>query len=149
VLCDKAVLRYTVGREIEVRWNDGRAERIEFEPFDPLAENHLDYYRYLRGETSRPATSLADSRPFVALNDLAYISSGHIAQIPTEQISGVRDEKEQKDYLTVSGMQSAHENFLGRGVWPSANGWGRTPGEVVTPTDLPRLREVVQAMAKR
>lgn len=148
VLCDKAVLRYTVGREIEVRWNDGRNERIEFEPFDPLAENHLDYYRYLRGEKPRPATTLADSQPFVTLNGLAYVSSGHIAQIPTDQIGGVRDEKEQKDYLSVTGMQAAQENFLGRGLWPST-AWGRAPGDVVTPADLPRLRDVVNAMAQK
>lgn len=149
VVCDKAVLRYTVGREIEVRWNDNRTERLEFEPFDALAENHLDYYRYLRGETPRPATTLADSRPIVILNDLAYISSEHITPIPPAQISGVRDEKEQKDYLSVAGMQTAHENFLRRGLWPGANGWGRPTGEVVTPADLPRLRDVVRAMAKR
>ncbi len=148
VLCDKATLRYAVGRHIEVRWNDGRTERLELDPFDPLAENHLDYYRYLRGETRRPATTLVDSRPFVALNDLAYISSGHIAPIPAAQISGVRDEKEQKDYLNVAGMAAAHENFLVRGVWPSSNGWGRTPADVVTLADLPRLHDVIRTMTR-
>jgi predicted dehydrogenase len=147
VLCDKAMLRYSVGRQIEIRWNDGRIERIELEAFDPLAENHLDYYRYLRDETPRPATTLADARPFVALNDLAYISSGWIAPIPAEQVSRVRDEKEQKDYLHIVALAAAQENFLVRGVWPSAGGWGRQPGDVVTPADLPRLAEVVRAMA--
>jgi predicted dehydrogenase len=149
VLCDKAVLRYAVGRQIEVRWNDGRTEKIELEPFDPLAENHLDYQRYLRGETPRPATSLADSRPFVALNDLAYVSSGTITQIPVAQISGVRDEKEQKDYLHVASMAAAHEAFLTKGVWPSASGWGRAPADVVTLADLSRFHDVVRAMAKK
>ncbi|HVS51902.1 MAG TPA: Gfo/Idh/MocA family oxidoreductase [Opitutaceae bacterium] len=146
VLCDKAALRYAVGRQIEIRWNDGRSERIDLEPFDPLAENHADYYRYLRGETDRPATTLVDSRPFVALNDLAYVSSGRIAAIPPELISGVRDEKDQKDYLQVAGMPATQENFLVRGVWPGASGWARDPGEVVTPADLPRFHEVVRAM---
>jgi predicted dehydrogenase len=146
VLCDKAVVRYSVGGNIEIRWNDGRVEKSPLEPFDPLQENHLDYFRYLRGERPRPATTLADSRPFVALNDLAYVSSGHIAPIPAAQVSGVRDEKEQKDYLHVASMMTAHENFLVRGVWPSASGWGREPGEVVTPTDLPRFHGVVRAM---
>jgi predicted dehydrogenase len=146
VLCDKAVLRYSVGGNIEIRWNDGRMEKTPIDPFDPLQENHLDYFRYLRGESPRPATTLADSRPFVALNDLAYVSSGRIAPIPASQVSGVRDEKEQKDYFLVSSMMSAHENFLVRGVWPSASGWGREPGEVVTQADLPRLNEVVRAM---
>ena len=149
VLCDQAVLRYSVGGNIEIRWNDGRVERSPLDPFDPLLENHLDYFRYLRGESPRPATTLADSRPFVALNDLAYISSGHIAPIPAAQVSGVRDEKEQKDYLHVASMMTAHENFLVRGAWPSACGWGRGPGEVVTPADLPRLHAVVRTMAGR
>ena len=147
VLCDKAVLRYAVGRQIEIRWNDGRVEKIPIEPFDPLVENHLDYFRYLRGETSRPATTLADSRPFVALNDLAYVSSGRIASIPPSLVTGVRDPKDQKDYLDVSGMTAAHENFLGRGVWPGTI-WGRETGDVVTLADLPRQPEIVREMAR-
>ena len=147
VLCDKAVLRYTVGRHIEIRWNDGRSEKIELEPFDPLVENHLDYFRYLRGESPRPATTLADSLPFVALNDLAYVSTGRIAAIPAGEITIVRDEKEQKDYLQVTSMTSAHENFLGRGVWPSSLGWRSEQGEVVTLADLPRFHDAIRAMA--
>ena len=149
VLCDKAVVRYAVGRNIEIRWNDGRTEKLPLEPFDPLMENHLDYFRYLRSETPRPATTLADSRPFVMLNDLAHVSSGRIAPIPPAQVSGMREEKEQKDYLHVADMAAAHEAFLTKGVWPSASGWGRAPGEVVTPGDLSRFHDTVRAMAKK
>lgn len=148
VLCDKATLRYSVGRHIEIRWNDGRVEKTLLDPFDPLLENHLEYFRYLRGDSARPATTLADSRPFVALNDLAYISSGRIALIPAEHVSGVRDEKDQKDYLQVSTMAAAQENFLTRGIWPGSSGWGRAPAEVATPADLPRLHEVVHGMIR-
>src|SRR4051812_41434489 len=118
VLCDKATLRYSVGGQIEIRWNDGRVETSLLEPFDPLVENHLHYIRYLRGEIPRPATMLAESRPFVVLNDLAYISSGQITGIPPAKITAVRDEKEQQDYLTVSELTVAQENFLARGIWP-------------------------------
>lgn len=148
VLCDKAAIRYVVGGSIEIRWNDGRVEKITHAPFDPLFENHLDYHRYLRGETPRPATTLADSRPFVTLNDLAHVSSGRIAPIPAALVSGVREEKEQKDYFNVQGMAAVHENFLVRGVWPSASGWGRDPGDVVTPADLPRFHDTVRAMVR-
>jgi predicted dehydrogenase len=148
VLCDRAVLRYAVGRHIEIRWNDGRMERIDLDPFDPLAENHLDYYGYLQGESARPATTLADSRSFVALNDLAYVSSGRIAPIPPEQITVVRDDKDQKDYLQATAMPAVQENFLSRGVWPSGN-WGRAPGEVVTRADLARFHDIVRAMAAK
>jgi predicted dehydrogenase len=143
VLCEQAVVRYTVGRHIEIRWNDGRVEKTVLEPFDPLVENHLDYFRYLRGEKPRPATTLADSRPFVALNDLAHISSGHIAPIPPALVTTARDEKEQKDYFNVPAMAAAHAGFLMHGEWPS---WDRQPGEVVTSADLPRFHDVVRAM---
>jgi predicted dehydrogenase len=149
VLCDKAVLRYLVGKHVEVRWTDGRTEKIAIEPFDALAENHLDYFRYLRGESPRPATTLNDSRPFVALNDLAYVSSRHIAPIPPALVAAVRDNKDQKDYLHVASMVAAQENFLSRGEWPGKAGWNREPGEVATLADLARVPDVVRAMAKR
>jgi len=147
IICEKATLRYIVGQHAEVRWADGRLERIPLEDFDGLAENHLDYYRYLRGESARPATLLTDTRPFVALNDLAHISSGRISPFPAALVSHVRDEKEQKDYFNVAGMQAAQENFLQRGTWPGTTGWAREPGEAVTPADLPRFRDTVRVMA--
>ncbi len=149
IRCEQATLRYIVGQQAEIRWRDGRVERIRLDEFDGLAENHRDYYRYLRGETARPATLLTDTRPFVALNDLAHISSGRISPFPPAQVSQVRDEKEQKDYLDVAGMQAAQENFLVHGTWPGPAGWGRETGAAVTPADLPRFRDTVRAMAAR
>ena len=149
VLCENATLRYSVGGTVEVRWTDGRVESSVPGPFDALLENHLHYARYLNGEIARPATTLADSRPFVALNDLAHISSGHIASIPAALVSRVRDEREQKDYLSVAGMVTAQENFLQRGVWPGSAGWERATGEVATVADLPRFMDVIRAMATR
>jgi hypothetical protein len=61
----------------------------------------------------------------------------------------VRDEKEQKDYISVSDLVAVEDNFLVRGIWPGAGVWGREPGEIVTPADLPRLPAVVRAMAGR
>lgn len=147
VLCDKAVLRYSVGRHLEIRWADGHVEKKLLEPFDPLLENHLSYFRYLRGESPRPATTLADARPFVALNDLAHISSGRIAPVPPARVSTVRDDKDQKEYLHVNGIEQAQESFLTDGIWPGATGWGREPAEVVTPADLSRFHDVVRKMA--
>ncbi len=147
ILCDKASIDYVVGSHAEVRWSDGRVERIPLDPFDGLLENHTEYYRYLHGELPRPATTLVDSRPFVLLNDLAYISSGRIASIPQGRVTGARDEKDQKDYLQVAGLSGAAEQFLTRGLWPGANGWERAGGEVVTPGDLPRLNDVLRAIA--
>jgi predicted dehydrogenase len=148
VICEKAILRYAVGGQVEVSWKDGRSERIPTMPFDGLEENHLEYCRYLRGETARPATTLGDCRPFVVLNDLAHISSGAIHPVPPRLVTVTRDEKEQKDYLTVEGMAKTVDNFLGRGIWPGYAGWRRENGEVVSPADLPRLHDVVRAMAR-
>ncbi len=147
VICDKAILRYAVGGQIEVSWKDGRTERVPSGPFDGLEENHLEYCRYMRGEIPRPATTLEDSRPIVVLNDLAHISSGSIHPIPAHLVTQERDEKEQKEYLSVAGMTKIVDNFLCRGIWPGYAGWRRDNGEVVTPADLPRFHDVVRAMA--
>ena len=147
VICEKAILRYAVGGQVEVSWKDGRTERISSGPFDGLEENHIEYCRYMRGEVARPATTLEDSRPLVVLNDLAHVSSGRIHPIPPGLVSVARDEKEQKDYLSVAGMAKIVDNFLSRGIWPGYAGWRRDNGEVVTPSDLARFHDVVRAMA--
>ncbi len=147
VVCERATLRYVVGHSIEVRWLDGRVERQSLEPLDTLYENHLEYYAYLRGERSRPATTLTDSRSFVILNDLAYVSSGTISTIPPALVSAVRNEQEQKDYLQVAGLARAQTDFLKHGHWPGAHGWERpAPPSAVGLADLSRLRGVVEAM---
>lgn len=146
IVCERATVRYVVGQHAEVRWTDGRIERIPLAPFDGLEENHLHYARYLRGEVPRPATTLADTRPFVALNDLAHISSGRIQPVPAQRLSVTRDEKEQKEYLDVSGLTAAQEAFTLHGTWPGLNGWDREPGEVVTLADLPRFHDAIRKM---
>jgi predicted dehydrogenase len=148
VICEKAILRYAVGGQVEVSWKDGTSERIPSGPFDGLEENHIEYCRYLRGEVPRPATTLEDSRPLVVLNDLAHVSSGRILPIPARLVSRSRDEKEQKEYLSVAGMAKVVERFLCRGVWPGYEGWRRDNGEVVTPSDLDRFQPTVRAMAE-
>jgi predicted dehydrogenase len=149
VICENASIRYVVGQQAEVRWCGGRVEKIPLAPFDGIEGNHLEYYRYLRGESPRAATTLADTRPFVALNDLAHVSSGHIQPIPPDRVSLERDEKEQKDYIDVSGLTAAQEAFILRGAWPGPAGWGRATGEVVTLGDLPRFHDTVRAMLGR
>ncbi len=62
-------------------------------------------------------------------------------------MSHSREEKEQKDYITVAGLAKVVGDFLSRGVWPGYAGWRRDNGEVVTPGDLGRFRPTVDAMA--
>jgi hypothetical protein len=137
-----------VGGQVEVSWKDGTSERIPSSPFDGLKENHIEYCRYLRGDVPRPATTLEDSRPLVVLNDLAHVSSGRILPIPARLVSRSRDEKEQKEYLSVAGMAKVVERFLCRGVWPGYEGWRRDNGEVLAPSDLDRFQPTVRAMAE-
>ena len=148
VVCERATLNYIVGRHAEVRWCDGRIEQIELEPFDGLLKNHQEYYRYLRGERPRPATTLADSRPFVVLNDLAYVSSQRIQPVPESCVSVERNDKEQKEYLEVAGLRSAQAAFLMHGTWPGAHGWKHEPALVATGADLPRFHDTIAAMAQ-
>lgn len=149
IVCEKATLRYIVGQRADLRWCDGRTEHITLDPFDGLEENHLEYYRYLCGERSRPATTLADSRPFVVLNDLAYVSSGRIGDVPTEMVKAVRDAKEQKDYLEIAGLPATQENFTLRGIWPGGSGWAKARGEVATPLELNRFHDTIRAMLRQ
>ena len=146
VVCERATLRYTVGQKAEIEWADGRVETITLGSFDGLEDNHLEYYRYLCGEVPRPVTTLTDARPFVILNDLAYVSSGYISTIPPDLVTEVRDEKDQKDYLDVKGLQTTQENFTLRGKWPGENGWDRPLGAWVTVVDLPRFHGLIREM---
>ena len=58
----------------------------------------------------------------------------------------VRDEKDQKDYLDVKGLQTTQENFTLRGKWPGENGWDRPVGAWVTVVDLPRFHGLIREM---
>lgn len=151
VVCEKASLHYVVGQRAEIRWNDGRIEPVTLNAFDALSENHLAYYRYLHGETPRPATTLADSRPFVVLNNLAYISSGEITPFPPERIKSLIHSRDAQNYLAVEGLSAALDDFLAHGRWPGSSlGWRKgKPAALVTPADLPRFIPTLQTLAAR
>lgn len=148
VVCEKATIEYIVGRGAHVRWTSGKVETIAWEPFDPLLENHLAYLRYLTDEAPRPATTLADSRAFVALNALCFLSSRTISPIPADRVSLVCNAKEQKDYVSVAGLEAMLEEFVSAGRWPGLNGWPRAlPALRVTPSELPSLQEQLRPLA--
>ena len=151
VICEKASIHYTVGQSAEIRWNDGRVEPVALNPFNALHENHLDYYRYLRGESPRPATTLADSRPFVALNNLAYISSGEITPFPSALVKRNTHPHDAQTYLAVEGLPAALADFLDHGRWPGVTlGWRpAAPAALVTPSDLPRFIPALEALVAR
>lgn len=147
--CARAVIRYVVGSHHEIQWADGTLEREDLPPFDSVVDNHLAHYRYLRGETDRPATRLVDSRPFVHLNNLAYVSSGEITPFPADLVQTVRNPRDQFDYRQVEGLGAALDEFITRGVWPGQTRFGRaTPARLATPNDLKTTHAVVGRMAE-
>lgn len=121
LVCEKAVIRYSAGDHAEVRWNDGRIESVALDRFNAISENHLAYYRYLRGETVRPATTLEDSRPFVVLNNLAYVSSGEITRLPSADVKSAISETDDGHRLVVAGLGDAFADFLDHGRWPGVS----------------------------
>jgi hypothetical protein len=147
--CARATIRYSVGGSIEIEWKNGRRETIPNTPYIVPDENHLDYFRYLRGESSRPTTMLKDCRPFVYLNDLAHISSGTIESLPPEKMTLVPHDSPTDQCLAINGIEEDFKRFLGQGIWPGTNGWGRlSEPPRVTPKDLPQLTAVVDAMSE-
>jgi predicted dehydrogenase len=146
--CERATLHYSVGQGVEIAWRDGRTERHALGPFDALRENHLEYYRYLRGESPRPATTLADCRAIVALNDLAHVSSNRIHTLAPDRYARTRNEQEQREYLSIHDLASAQTVFINEGLWPGARGWGHPAGpSFAGPADLGRFDAVVRRMA--
>jgi predicted dehydrogenase len=120
VECDLATICYRVGRGAEVFWKDGSKEVLAFGPFDTPFANHRDYYRYLRGGARQPANTLENSAPFVHLNDLAYISSQTIRDIPRSRLSVVPHEDASGDFfLSIKGVDDLFQNFLQGGLWPA------------------------------
>lgn len=151
VVCEKAAIHYTVGNRAEIRWKDGRVEPVTLDAFNAINENHIAYYRYLRGEVPRPATTLVDSRPFVVLNNLAHISSNEIVPFPPQLVKKITNPQDNQNYLTVDGLPAALADFLTHGRWPgTALGWRpERAAQLVTPADLPRFIPTLEAMIAR
>lgn len=145
VHCENATIYFSSGSSVEIHWKNGGIELVSFEPFDGIAENQMAYSYYLQGFAERPATTLEDSRPFVALNNLAYISSGQIHNIPDMLVQEVPIAEKKSCFLAVNGLNEAIDAFLNAGQWPQAQ-WGGTAGEVVGMKDLPRLRETLESI---
>lgn len=102
----------------------------------------MAYHRYLRGEASRPITTLADSRPFVALNSLAYVSSGEITSFTSAEVTTIP--KDGHDYLSVAGLSTALEEFAIHGHWPgTARGWRESTPPLVHASDLSRIHDTI------
>ena len=149
VVCDQAAIRYHInnsgpdGTCYTITWHDGRTETGRSSRGDLVDANFEAYAAYLRGQADRPLTRLVDSRPFVHLNNLAYIAAGKIVTVKAPHAQPAADGR-----LSVAGLPEAVEEFVRTGRFPSEQGrpWA-APGGAATPADLPALDETIRAMA--
>ena len=128
--CEQATITWEVaersegghGWAITVAWRDGREEPVRMTEIGSLEENLRAYLGYLRGEAERPMTRLADSRPFVVVNDLMYLAAGRITTVAGEG---------EGEFVTIPGVAAALEHFAETGEFPSETGvpWATAGGE--------------------
>lgn len=148
ITCERAVIRFhsygTAGDSTlyTIAWKDGRTETRERVSRRLLDMNFQVYAAYVRGEAGRPVTRLADSRPFVHLNNLAYIAARAIPTIAAAHVHAAEE-----GFLNVDGLPDAVHEFVRSGRFPSEQGrpWA-VPGGAATPGDLPTLEDVVRRM---
>ena len=143
--CEKAEIRYVTGEAVAIRWRDGRIERPALISFDPLLDNHRACYAWLRGETSRPATTLEDCRGLIELNALAFVSSETIQVFPEQHTTRRNDGR-----IDVRNLAPTLHEFLATGRWPTTTNAPRIPALVRKTSDLAaRLRGTVDRMVAR
>jgi predicted dehydrogenase len=148
ITCDRAVIRYhsyksgTTPALYTITWTDGRVETADRSSSNLLDANFLAYAAYVRGDAERPMTRLVDSRPFVHLNNLAYIAARRITTVPARYVQPAAD-----GYLSVEGLPQAIAEFISNGRLPSTQSrpWA-VPGGSATTKDLPALLDVVKTM---
>jgi predicted dehydrogenase len=138
--CTEAAIVYHTSGESSITWKDGRKEILPVPRHDGQIENLRALFACLRGERSRLPTTLQDSRPFVHLHALAYLSAGAIQDFQPEDIV---TESPPDGLLEIPWLRAAIGNFLGHGIWPDG-----TPDAVFT-VDENELKRVVGEMARR
>ncbi len=139
LVCERAEISYVTQSDASIRWRDGRVERFTLGPYDAQIENLRALFACLRGERSRPPTTLADSIPFVHLHTLAYVSAQQIQNWDEASIN--RDpEGTPARYLKVVDIGALAERFLVHGEWP------RGRPRAVGPEALGTLPAIVEDM---
>ncbi len=151
VECDNATIIYRTGNGYQILDRDGvEIERGANEPGMFVEENMRAYFAYLRSESPRPLTPLADARPFVHLNALAFVASGSVTNLAPDQFQRVTltEGGKEVEYLTADGVRDACETFARTGVFPADQGavWARPGTRTATSNGLWRLRPVCETI---
>jgi predicted dehydrogenase len=158
VVCEKATLYYGWGRPnaqgqpqpFWVDWADGRTEAPTMPDLANPLGNLRAYFAYLRGETDRPLTRLVDSRPFVHLNDLAYLAAGRIVPVPECALARSTSPDGKDRFVQIIDLDAAQAQFIAGGLMLTEQGFAwAAPGGRATPADLPYFDTVIRAMACR
>ncbi len=148
IICEKATITWILREKCVIAWNDGRQEEIVVDKAELLDENHKKYYEYVQGNYPRPMTTLLDSKPFVLLNNLLYVSSQKINRIPKSEIRNSTTEKNgvTEHWTHWLELEKSAHLFFTTGVFPSKDKTWITPGSSVLPKDVDQLAGVIQTM---
>lgn len=150
VVCERATVTWRVADSYTIDWNDGRpAETAPVYLGDLFSAIFRNYFLYLAGRAGRPTVSLADTREFVALHDLAYVSSGGIHSVPDQFVSHAP--KDTGGLLSaIAGIEEAAVAFASTGKLPAEQGcpWA-VRGTTATPDDLKLFLPLIRGEIQR
>lgn len=120
--CTRAKITLHSWWQASVEFTDGRMEWFESDlrgGLGPLGSNVRGYLEYVNGQRTRPGTALSECTSFVALHNLAFLSSAEVEQIQESRLT--RDAGK----FGVTGLEAQLSLFIATGKWP-----GRTPNKV-------------------
>jgi len=122
----------------------GRADEViqTVEASLPLSVG--DYFKFLKGDTHRPAQTLPDCVGFVETNALFYLAGKKIHTVPLKSLR----QANRKSVVAIPDIEQAGRRFLADGVLPSEAGypWAR-PGGRSSVKDLPNLARAVESLS--
>ncbi|BCM88585.1 inositol 2-dehydrogenase/D-chiro-inositol 3-dehydrogenase [Abditibacteriota bacterium] len=149
--CEHARIIYG-GPTYQIHWHDGRQEEnpTDTNTVSNILVRNLRYFaHYLRGEEVRPLTTLADSRPFVMLNDLILVAAGHITTLPNTLVDNQMGSREEV-LRSVVEIQTSLQLFLEQGLFPSEMGtaWAIAGGRAQA-SQITQLDAVIESISTR
>lgn len=126
IYCEKATITLDSWWQAKIEFKEGRTETLESNlraGLGPLGHNLKTYFEYLQGTKDRLGTTLAESKSFVQLHNLAFKSSGSV-ELEKDFVES------QEGKVSVEGLEERLSRFVLTGQWPEL-----TPNPVA-PSDL-------------
>lgn len=141
VVCSRASLRFHTVNGYRITWRDGTVEEgaLDSVPYSLTCHNYVDLLSTVSGQRERPFTTLADSRSFVALNNLAFLSSGGITTVDRPWAAAFEDKD--STGVEIALLRDAGNRFLGSGDFPESPGvpWATPAPRAAGGADLPQF----------